>query len=69
MTKEESKLLAEIFKDAAKCARLSTWENNFLADFKRGYVMLGAEKDPSQMNPSEKQWDVIRRIEQKGYRT
>lgn len=69
MTKEESKLLAEIFKDAAKCARLSVWENSFLADLKRGYVMLGAEQDPGQMNPSTKQWEVIRRIEQKVYRT
>lgn len=69
MTKEESKLLAEIFKDAAKCARLSVWENNFLADLQRGYKMLNVEKDPGQMNPSTKQWDVIRRIEQKVYRT
>lgn len=69
MTKEESKLLAEIFKDAAKSSRLSAWENTFLVDLQRGYKMLNAEKDPGQMNPSTKQWEVIRRIETKLYRT
>jgi hypothetical protein len=69
MTKEESKLLAEIFRDAAKCHRLTPWENQFLADLKRGYVMLEAEKNPEAMNPSMKQWEVIRRIEGKVYQT
>ncbi len=54
--------LKELLHDAESCARLSQWEEEFLDDL-RSRALLYKEN----IRLSDKQWEVIRRIEGKVY--
>ena len=62
MDDKEYALLNEVLKDAESSSGLSQWEEEFLSDL-RGRVLLYKENT----NISDKQWQVIRRIEGKIY--
>ena len=56
--------LTEILRDAESCARLTQWEEEFLADM-RGRVLIHG----SGTRVSDPQWAVLTRIEGKVYAT
>lgn len=62
MTEQEHGSLVDLLHDFEKCPRLTPWEVKFMDDL-RCNVMTYHE----HTRISEKQWDVIRRIEQKVY--
>lgn len=62
MTDQELAGLTELLKDAASCARLSQWEEEFLDDFRHRVLIYG-----ERINVSDSQWRVIRSIEEKVY--
>lgn len=62
LSDEEYDGLVELLKDAEICARLTQWEEEFLADI-RERVMTYEE----DTRISDKQWQVLRRIEGKVY--
>lgn len=65
MTEKELGRLDDILKDAkAHPSRLSTWENTFMASIQSGRAMFGAD-----INFSEKQWEILTRIERKLFAT
>lgn len=65
ITEKESMHIDEILTDAAAHpGRLTAWENSFLANLRDGHNILG-----TRMVISEKQWDVIAKIERKLYST
>ena len=64
MTDDEYRQLKEILKDSESCFRLSQWEEEFLSDM-RGRVLVHRQSTPV----SDKQWQVLRRVEEKVYRT
>lgn len=54
--------LVELLKDAESCARLTNWEEDFLSDL-RERVLIHQENT----RVSERQWEVLQRIEGKVY--
>ena len=62
MTDQEHRQLVEVLKDAESCARLSQWEEEFLDDMRGRVLTQGVD-----LAVSDKQWGVIRRIEEKVY--
>ncbi len=62
MTDQEHRELVEILKDAESCPRLSQWEDEFCSDMRDCVLVQGVA-----LNVSEKQWQVIHRIEGKIY--
>lgn len=65
LTESELKRIRTLLIDAAKKAdRLTGWEDTFLVSIKRGVDAYKAD-----IYLSERQWDVIRRIEEKVYQT
>lgn len=65
MTEKELGRLDDILKDAAAHpSRLTQWERDFMPGIQRGRNMLGL-----RMELSEKQWEVLERIERKLFAT
>ncbi len=62
MTEAEHRVLVEILKAAEACSRLSQWEEEFCDDMRGRVLTRGAA-----LSVSDKQWQVIRRIEGKVY--
>ena len=62
MTEQEHREITEILRDAESCARLSQWEEEFCSDM-RGRLLTRGDV----LEISDKQWAVIRRIEEKVY--
>ena len=56
--------LTELLKDAESCARLTQWEEEFLADMRARVLLFGSDS-----RISDPQWTVLRRIEAKVYAT
>jgi hypothetical protein len=56
--------LEELLADAETCARLSNWERQFLDDIRDRFAEYG-----TRIKLSEKQLDVLERIENKVYCT
>ena len=62
MTEQEHRELIEILQDAESCARLSQWEEEFCDDMRSRVLTRGIA-----LEVSDKQWAIIRRIEEKVY--
>lgn len=58
----QHKRLVEIAKDAESCSRLSKFEEQFLDTLRENLLKYG-----KKIYMSEKQWEVIERIEGKVY--
>lgn len=54
--------LSELLRDAESCARLTQWEEEFLTDIRDRALI---HKD--NLRVSDKQWEVLRRIQEKVY--
>ena len=61
---ERLKQLKELLSDAEACARLTDWEEDFLDSMREKVLTYGL-----RLNLSDKQEDVLSRIETKGYAT
>jgi hypothetical protein len=65
MTEKDYKRLTEIVADSvAHPSRLTAWENNFIAGIQSGIAIHG-----NAIRISDKQWEVLTRIERKVYAT
>ena len=64
ITKEQFLQFSEICNDAVICARLSKWEDDFISDIHAKLQQFG-----ELTSLSEKQIEIINRIEQKVYAT
>jgi hypothetical protein len=62
LDEQQVERLRELLFDAESCARLLQWEEEFLDDM-RSRFLVHAEK----MRISDKQWEILRRIEEKVY--
>ena len=62
MSDEEFAFLQEVLKDAESSARLSQWEEEFCDDFRGRLLMYRGNT-----RVSDRQWEIIRRIEGKIY--
>lgn len=60
----QHKLLTEIAKDAESCGNLSKFEEQFLDTLRENLLKYG-----NKIYMSEKQWEVVKRIEGKVYAT
>ena len=60
--KERLKQLEELLSDAEACARLTDWEEEFLDSMREKVLTYGI-----RLNLSDKQEDVLERIESKVY--
>lgn len=63
MNDQEYRQITEIMRDAESCARLTQWEEEFCSDM-RGQLLTMKEG----ARVSDKQWVIVRRIEEKIYR-
>lgn len=65
MNAKELGRIKDILKDAAAHpSRLTPWELTFVASIQSGIALFGAE-----VNFSEKQWEILTRIERKLFST
>lgn len=62
MDEQQFAALKEILGDAERSARLTTWEEDFCNDMRNRMLQYG-----QQTNVSVRQWEVLRRIEEKMY--
>lgn len=64
VTPRELHQLRELATDYHKCARLSSWEINFMNDIEDNLRALG-----SNIRMSDKMWDTFESISNKVYKT